>query len=129
MALATGMPPMLRMKRSTQSGSKVATAVYANVYSESSTQAWAFFGGYLDLSTMLAGDTVDIRIRKTLASGGGMMVEDTLSYSGARPAGHTVVEIGAAPNVYGVEIAIRQTAGVLRTLLCEFFDAKRLGLD
>jgi len=129
MAFATGMPPMLRMKRSTQSGAKVATAAYANIYSESSTQAWAFFGGYIDLSTMQAGDVVNIRIRKTLASGGGMVVEDTLSYTGARPAGHTIVEINAAPNVYGVEIAIQQTAGVLRTFLCEFFDAKRLGLD
>ncbi len=129
MAIAMGMPPMLRTKRSTQSGAKVLTAVYAAAYSDLSAQAWAFMGGYVDLSQMQAGDVVNIRTRLTLANGGGMVVEDVKTYADAQPAGHLIIKIEPVANVYGLDISLQQTAGAFRTLLCEFFDAKRLGME
>lgn len=128
MATATSVPPLLRLKRSGQSGSKVMAAAYTVAYSESSTMAYIFAGAEIDLSTMQAGDTIDIRVRKQVVSGGGWVNHDERSYSGARPTGHPSLRISAIPDDYGVEVSMRQTAGVLRTIPTEFFDAKRLGL-
>lgn len=38
--------------------------------------------------------------------------------------GDIAIRITAIPDNYGVEIAMRQTAGSLRVIPCEFFDAK-----
>ena len=128
MAHASIMPPMLRLKRSAQSGSKAMAADWTVIYTESSIMAYIFAGAMIDLSTMEAGDTIDIRIRKQLSSGGALINHDQMNYVGAMPAGHQTVHITPIPDVYGVEIAMRQTAGVLRTIPIEFFDAMRLGL-
>ncbi len=128
MATGSSMPPMLRFKRSSQSGSKVMTAAYAVAYTESSTMAYIFGGGEIDLSPMLAGDTVDIRIRKQLADGGGWVNHDEKAYNNAPPTGHPSIHISPIPDIWGVEISMRQTAGALITIVCEFYDAKRLGL-
>jgi len=53
---------------------------------------------------------------------------DLVNYAGTMPAGHVTAHINPIPDVYGIEIAMRQTAGVLRTIPIEAFDAKRLGL-
>lgn len=119
---------MLRLKRSAQSGSYAMTAAYAVIYTESSTMAYLFSGAIIDLSTMQAGDTIDIRVRKQLVSGGGWIAHDLKSYTGAMPAGHQTVHLAPIPDIWGVEISARQTAGVLRTIDCEFYDAKRIGL-
>lgn len=128
MAHASIMPPMLRLKRSAQSGSKAMAAAWTVIYTESSIMAYIFAGAIIDLSTMEAGDTIDIRVRKVLTSGGALVNHDAMNYVGAMPAGHQTVHIAPIPDVYGVEIAMRQTAGVLRTIPTEFFDAMRLGL-
>lgn len=128
MAHASIMPPMLRLARSAQSGSKAMTAAYVVEYTESSVMAYLFAGAEIDLSTMAAGDVIDIRIRKQITSGGSLINHDTLSYAGAMPDSHVTAHINPIPDVYGVEISMRQTAGVLRNIDCEFFDAKRLGL-
>ena len=128
MAHASIMPPMLRLKRSAQSGSKAMAADYTIIYTESSVMAYIFAGAMIDLSTMTAGDIIDIRIRKVLVSGGALTNHDLMNYVGAMPAGHQTVHIAPIPDVFGVEISMRQTAGVLRTIPCEFFDAFRLGL-
>jgi hypothetical protein len=128
MAQGSAMPPLLRIKRSSQSGQKVMTAAWVAVYWESCTQVYLFAGAHLDLTTMAAGDTIDVRIRKVMASGLGWVVTDQIQYTGAQPAGHPIAQISGIPDVYGVEISMRQTAGVLRTIPCEFFDAKRIGL-
>jgi hypothetical protein len=128
MATAYICPPMLRLKRSAQSGSYAMAAAWAVIYTENSIMAYLFSGAIIDLSTMQAGDTIDIRIRKQLVSGGGWIPHDLKSYAGAMPAGHQTVHIAPIPDVYGAEIAMRQTAGVLRTIDAEFYDAKRLGL-
>lgn len=130
MAHAVTSAPILRLARSAQSGSKAMTAAYAVVYSESSISAIAyiFAGAEIDLSSMQAGDIIDVRVRKVVVSGGGWINHDEKSYSGAQPTGHPSKHISPIPDVYGVEISMRQTLGVLRTIPCEFFDAKRLGV-
>jgi len=129
MAHASIMPPMLRLARSAQSGSKAMTAIYAVEYTESSVMAYLFAGAEIDLSTMAAGDVIDIRIRKQITSGGALINHDILNYAGAMPDSHVTAHINPIPDVYGIEISMRQTAGVLRNIDCEFFDAKRLGLE
>lgn len=131
MAGATSVPPLLSMRRSGQSGTKAMAAAWTVVYSDqsSSTIAYLFSGARINLSTMQAGDHIDIRIRKIVLSGGAWVNHDELGYDNAQPANHPSVAISSIPDVYGVEIAARQTAGVLRTLEMEFYAAKILGLS
>lgn len=128
MATAYTSPPMLRLTRSGQSGSYAMAAAWAVVYTESCPMAYLFSGAVIDLSTMQAGDVIDVRVRKQLVSGGGWIAHDLRNYAGAMPAGHQTVHIAPIPDIHGVEIAMRQTAGVLRTVDAEFYDAKRIGL-
>jgi hypothetical protein len=128
MAHASIMPPMLRLKRSAQSGAKALTAAYQAIYSGSSVMAYLFAGANIDLSPLQAGDIVDIRVRKQLVSGGALENQSEMNYVGPMPAGAVIVHISPIPDVYGVEIAIRQTAGTLRTVDTEYYDAMRLGL-
>lgn len=128
MATAMTSPPMLRLKRSAQSGTKAMTAAWQVLYIETSLMAYIFAGAEIDLSNMIAGDVVNIRIRKQVVSGGSFVVHDQKPYTDAMPATHVTVHISAIPDVYGVEIAMQQTAGALINVDCEFFDAKRIGL-
>ena len=90
--------------------------------------AFVFAGANIDLTTMAAGDTINVQVRKVVASGGAWIIHDQKEFTDARPATHVHLRIGMIPDVYGVEIRMQQTAGVLRTIPCEFFDAKRIGL-
>jgi len=106
------------------------TAAWQVVYTESSPVAFLFAAADIDLSVMAGVDAIDIRLRRVLVSGGGWIVADQAPpYVGPQPVNHPMVHIGPFPNTYGVEIAMRQTAGVLRSITCEFSDAKRLGLN
>lgn len=133
MATVAGMPPILRLKRSAQSGNKLMTAAWVVEYTENTSAnelAYLFAGATLDLSTMAAGDTIDVRIRKVVIAGGAWVNHDQVQYTGARPAGHPTVHIAGLPDVYGVEISMRQTAVAVAFLQVAFeaYDAKRLGL-
>lgn len=128
MAIAMTSPPMLRLKRSAQSGTKAMTVGWQVVYLESCPMAYIFAGAEIDLSNMLAGDTIDVRIRKQIVSGGAWVVHDQKQYLNAQPVTHPSMHISALPDVYGIEIAIQQTLGVPRNVDCEFYDAKRIGL-
>ena len=128
MAHAATSPPILRLKRSAQSGQKVMTAVYAVVYTESCPMAYIFSGAEISLANMQAGDAIDIRVRRQIISGGGWVVHDIMSYTDAQPARHVTAHISAIPDVYGIEISARQPLGVLRNCDCSFYDAKRIGL-
>jgi len=133
MAVVSGMPPSLSLKRSAQSGSKVMTAAWQVVYTENTTAsilAYLFGGASFNLSGMAAGDTINVRIRKILVSGGAFVNHDQIQYAGAQPAAHPAPSIGAIFNVYGVEISMQQTtlAVALLTIETEFYDAKRLGM-
>ncbi len=128
MASVSGMPPMLRLARSGQSGAKVMTAPWQVIYTESSTIAYLFTGATIDLSTMAAGDIVNLRVRKITVQGGAWANAGQTQYTDAQPVNHPVAFITPVPDIYGVEIAMQQTAGVLRSFPTEFYDAKRLGL-
>ena len=131
MAHAGTATPLLRLRRSAQSGSQAMTAAYAVVYTEStiSAMAYIFAGAEFDLSTMAAGDIIDIRVRKVVVANGGWINHDETQYVGAQPSGHVGKHIGPIPDAYGIEISMRQTAGVLRTIPAEFYDAKRIGTN
>jgi hypothetical protein len=105
------------------------TVAWSVVYSDlsSSNIAYLFGGAKINLSTMQAGDHIDIRIRKIVLSGGAWVNHDQLPYDNVQPADHPSVSIAAIPDVYGIEIAMRQTAGTLRTIETEFYAAKVLG--
>lgn len=130
MAVASGMPPMLRLRRSTQSGTygMAAAAAWVTLYTESSSVPYLFCGSIIDLSAMQAADTINIRVRKQLVPGGGWVNHGLTAYVGAPPVGHPAIYITPLPDVYGIEIAAQQTAGVLRTLVIDAYDAKRIGL-
>jgi hypothetical protein len=130
MAWAVSVPALLALRRSTQSGIKAMTADWGIIYTElsSSNLAYLFGGARMNLSSMQAGDHIDIRIRKRVVSGGNWVNHDQLGYDDVQPANHPSVEIKSIPDVYGVEIAMRQTAGVLENIECEFYAAKILGL-
>ena len=130
MAHAVTSPPLLRLKRSAQSGSKAMAAAYGVVYTESTVSgiAYIFAGAEFDLSNMAAGDVIDVRVRKVVILGGAWVNHDEFQYVGAQPAGHPSKHINPIPDTYGVEISMRQPAGVLITVPMEAFDAKRLGM-
>lgn len=129
MAVGGSTPPMLNLRRSAQSGNKAMTAGWTAVYTESSSQPYLFVGASLNLSVMALGDTIDVRIRTKDSPTAAWANYDQISYSNARPAAHQYCSIGPIPNVSGVEISARQTAGVLRTVSSEFYDGKRLGFN
>ena len=124
--ILTSIKDLLVLRRSPQSGDKSMTSTYETVYEQSDEAAYIFAGAKIDLTNMEAGDTIDIRARTKLSSSGSYGTYDEKSYTGVQPSSAKVVRITAMPDQYGVEIAMRQTAGVLRTIPCEFFDAKRL---
>lgn len=130
MAHAVAAAPILRLKRSTQSGVKAMAAVYTVVYTESSISAMAyiFAGAEIDLTNMQALDVIDIRVRKVIIFGGGWVNHDEKQYAGVQPAGHPAIHINPIPDTYGVSIEMRQTGGVSRSIPVEMYDAKRLGM-
>jgi hypothetical protein len=116
---------LLKLERSPQSGWKLMTGSYEPVYEESHSVAYIFAGGKIDLSPMEAGDVVDVRVRTKLEGGGDYKTLWKQSYSGVQPDDRKVIKLSAMPDNYGLEVSMRQTAGTLRYILCEFFDAKR----
>jgi len=125
MATAYTVPAILRVTRSTQSGAFAMTAAWQAVYSNSAPYAWLFAGAEIDLTPMLLGDTIDIRVLKVIVSGGAQVVHHLMTYTDVQPVNHPSVHIGTLLSVFGVEVSMRQTAGVLANIDCEFFDAFR----
>lgn len=131
MAIAGGTALSLNLRRSVQSGPKTMAAAWQVVYTENtllSTIAYIFAGAEINLLPMQAGDTIDVRVRKILGPGGAWVNHAQVQYINAQPVDHPAIHINPIPDVYGVEIAMRQTAGILRTIETEYFDAKRMGL-
>lgn len=133
MATAGTMPPIMRTRRSQQSGAKAMTAAWQVVYTENESTSlipYFFLGAEIDLTPMVAGDSIDIRVRKIVVANGAWRMHDQVTYTDAQPVNHPSRHISGIPDVYGVEVSMRQTAvGVaLQSLDCEFYDAKRLGL-
>lgn len=125
MATAYTVPAILRVKRSAQSAAYAMTAAWQVVYTNSSLYAWLFASAEIDLTPMILGDTIEIRTRKIITPGGGWIVHHQATYNDVQPANHPSVHVGPLLDVYGIEVAMRQTAGVLANIDCEFFDAFR----
>ncbi|MFC1906833.1 hypothetical protein ACFLW8_01935 [Chloroflexota bacterium] len=116
---------LLKLQRSPQSGWKLMTGAYAPVYEESHAVAYIFAGGKIDLSPMEAGDAIDVRVRTKLEGGDSYKTTWENSYSGVQPDDRKVIRLSAMPDNYGLEVSLRQTSGILKFILGEFFDAKR----
>lgn len=125
MATMYPTPPILRARRSVQSGNKVMTAAWASVYASNSNYAYMFSQGSVDLTNMVAGDIVDVRVRRQLDPAGNLIEQDEKQFSGVQPADRKQFKIGAMFDVYGISIDMRQPAGALKTFYCEFIDAYR----
>jgi hypothetical protein len=123
--LQTVLDLLLKLERSLQSGWKLMTGDYTPVYEESQAVAYVFAGGKIDLSPMEAGDVIDIRVRTKLEGGDSYKAVWHSAYSGVQPDDRKVIKLSAMPDNYGLEVSMRQTAGTLKYILCEFFDAKR----
>ena len=123
--LQTLLEMLLKLERSPQSGWKLMTGDYAPVYEESHAVAYIFAGGKIDLSPMEGGDVIDIRVRTKLEGGDSYKTVWHSAYSGVQPDDRKVIRLSAMPDNYGLEVSMRQTAGTLKYILCEFFDAKR----
>lgn len=125
MASQFAVSPILRLKRSSQSGNKIMTAAWQQVYSQTQAYAWLFGSGRIDLTSMQAGDHIEVRVSSRQISGGAYIIEDLMDYDDAQPTNKQKVTIGAFADTFGVIVEMRQTAGALRTIYCEFMDATR----
>lgn len=122
------LPGLFDVKRSTLSGTYTLTAAWQTIYTDSSTQPFSFLGGFVNLSNMQAGDTVQIRVRRIEASGGAYVLHDIMTYTDAMPANHPVAPIDGLFNMYGVEVSIIQSVGAFRNVTAEFFYGKKAGM-
>ncbi len=127
MAQAYTVPPILRLKRSTQSGNFVMTAAWQTVYANDQLYAWMFGSGRIDLTNMVAGDAIEIRVSTRNESLGAYIVEDLFDYLDAQPTGKQKIVIGPIVDTFGVLIEMRQTAVAVDLITCysQFFDAIR----
>lgn len=101
------------------------TAAWASIYSSSSTYAYMFSQGSIDLTNMVAGDIVEVRVSKQVDPAGTLIVHDQKQFFGVQPVERKQFKIGPILDVYGLSIDIRQTVGGLKTFYCEFMDAHR----
>lgn len=125
MAQAFSVSPILRLRRSTQSGNYTMTAAWQTVYQNSYAYAWMFASAKIDLTNMIAGDAIDIRQSTRHAAGGNWIVEDLYDFTDAMPTNKQKVSIGSVIDTFGVRLEMRQTAGALKVIYGEFFDAVR----
>lgn len=124
-ATAFSVSPILRLRRSAQSGNYTMTAAWQTVYTQVQAVAWMFGSGKLDLTNMLAGDHIDVRVSTRQVAAGGWVLEDQFDYDGVQPTAKPKVVVGSILDTFGVLIEMRQTAGALIIVYCEFFEALR----
>lgn len=125
MAVQYSVTPILRERRSTQSGNYVMTAAWQTIYTSSSLYTYRFSQALIDLTNMAAGDLINFRISKRLDPFGNLIVHDQKQFFGLQPTEKKAFKIGALLDIYGVLIEAQQTQGTLRTLYCEFMEAFR----
>lgn len=125
MATLFPVPPILKLRLSPQSGNKAMTVAWSSVYTYSSNYAYMLAQSSIDLTNMVAGDIVDVRITKLIDPSGTPGVPDEKQFFGVQPAERKQFKIGPILNVYGLTIDMRQPAGALKTFYCEFMVAMR----
>ena len=117
--------PILRLKRSPQSGNYTMTVAWQTVFSQTQAYAWMFGSGRIDLTNMILGDHIDIRVSSRQVAAGAYIVEDLMDYDDAQPVNKPKISISSIIDTFGVLVEMRQTAGALIACYCEFFDAVR----
>ena len=75
--------------------------------------------GYVDLSNLVAGDIVEVRMYIRLKEGGPWVTYHEESYSG--PLTPPIVHIAKRPESHGLKVTTTQTAGVPKSIDYEFF--------
>lgn len=127
MAVAYPVAAGLRIRRSAQSGTYTMTAAWQTVYANSQLYAWMFAAGEIDLTNMVAGDDVQIRIGKRNIQNGAYIYKDSLLFEDQPATNFEKITIGPIMDTFGVIIEMRQptVAVALTTCYCEFFDAIR----
>lgn len=124
-AVAYPVSPTLRLRRSPQSGNFIMTAAWQTIYAQAQVYAWMFGSGRIDLTNMVLGDHIDIRVSSRNVAGGAYIVEDLFDYDDAQPTNKQKITISAFLDTFGVLIEMRQTAGALITCNCDFNEALR----
>jgi len=127
MASAFPSPPILRLHRSPQSGNYTMTAGWQTVFAQNQNYAWMFASGKIDLSNMVAGDSIEIRVQTRNTQGGAFAVHDLFDYDDAQPVNKQKVTISSVIDTFGVIVEMRQTAVAVALIqcYCEFYDAIR----
>ena len=127
MATAFPVAAGLRIRRSSQSGLYTMTAAWQTIYQNAQLYAWMFAAGEIDLTNMVAGDDIEIRIGKRNVRAGAYIYKDTVLYEDQPATGFEKITIGPIMDTFGVIIEMRQptVAVALTTCYCEFFDAIR----
>jgi hypothetical protein len=72
----------------------------------------------IDLTNMAAADTTTIVVNKRLTNGGGLIVMDTMTFTGVQAVPGKTIEL--AENRWGFSVTLQQSAGVMRNYVWEY---------
>ncbi len=127
MATAFPVSAALRVRRSAQSAVFTMTAAWQQVYANAMGYAWMFVSAEIDLSNMVAGDDIEVRVSTRNVAAGAYIVKDQLLFEDQQPTQLQKMTIGPILDTFGVLIEMRQTAVAvaLITCNCAFYDAVR----
>lgn len=127
MATAFPVSVALRIRRSNQSGLYTMTAAWQPVYANAMGYAWMFASAEIDLTNMVAGDNVGIRVSTRNVAAGAYIVKDNLLLEDQQPDDLQKITIGPILDTFGVLIEMRQPAVAVAfiTSNCTFYDAVR----
>ena len=127
MASAYTVSAALRIRRNAQSAVYTMTAAWQTVYANAMGYAWMFASAEIDLTNMVAGDDVEVRVSTRNVAAGPYVVKDYLLFEDQQPTNLQKVTIGPVLDTFGVLIEMRQpvVAVALITCNCTFYDAVR----
>ena len=97
----------------TLSNSGTQTAVIGTEHTLYNPTTSKYFTGYIDLTNMVAGDTVEIRVYLIVKASGAYIQYYVATYSDAQT--NDLVYIPALPSDIGYKLTLKQTAGTART--------------
>jgi|SRR6476469_9630921 len=97
----------------TLSSSGTQTAVIGTEHTLFSTATSKYFTGYIDLTNVVAGDTVEIRVSVIAKTAGSYILYFLATYSGAQS--NPLVYLPPLPSDIGYKVTLKQTVGTART--------------
>jgi hypothetical protein len=105
-------------------GTYTLTALEAVIDSGMPYTGALFYGGYVDLTNLVSGDTVVIKVYVKIKLTGNFILDYSQSFSGVQP--NTLIKFPMLPNKNGYKITAQQTAqgaGGLKNIDWETFSA------